>query len=90
VPDVIFFEHRPKFGISLEYYLSNGVKMVIDETTENPGEEKEWENPQAPEKTSDERDKEQVARQYKEAKRRHDNLSENQENENNEEDNKQQ
>ena len=64
--------------------------MVIDEITENPGEEKEWENPQAPEKTSDERDKEQLARQYKEAKRRHDNLSENQENENNEEDNKQQ
>jgi hypothetical protein len=58
--------------------------MVIDEITENPGEEKEWENPQAPEKTSDERDKEQIARQYKEAKRRHDNLSENQEDENNE------
>lgn len=64
--------------------------MVIDETTENPGEEKEWENPQEPEKTSDERDKEQLARQYKEAKRRHDNLSENQEEENNNEGNKQQ
>jgi hypothetical protein len=59
--------------------------MVIDDITENPDEEKEWENPQAPENTSDERDKEQLARQYKEAKRRHDNLSENQENENNEE-----
>jgi hypothetical protein len=61
--------------------------MVIDEITEKPDEEKEWENPQAPESTSDERDKEQIARQYKEAKRRHDNLSENQDNENNEETN---
>ena len=52
--------------------------MVIDKKTENTGEEKEWENPQAPEKTSDERDKEQLLRQYKEAKRRHDNLTENQ------------
>lgn len=55
--------------------------MVIDEKTENTGEQKEWENPKAPEKTSDPRDEEQLARQYKEAKRRHDNLSENQENE---------
>jgi hypothetical protein len=85
----IFFNADTKFGIDLEYYLSNGVKMVIEKKTENTGEEKEWENPQAPEKTSDERDKEQLARQYKEAKRRHDNLSENQEDENNEE-NKQQ
>jgi hypothetical protein len=90
VLNVIFFERQRKFGISLEYYLSNGVKMVIDKKTEKPGEEKEWENPQEPEKTSDERDKEQLARQYKEAKRRHDNLSENQEDENNNEDNKQQ
>ena len=58
--------------------------MVIDDITENPDEEKEWENPLDPEKTSDERDKEQLARQYKEAKRRHDNLSENQDNEENE------
>ena len=36
---------------------------------------KEWENPQAPEKTSDDRDKEQLIRQFKEAKRRKDNLS---------------
>ena len=41
-----------------------------------PGaDEKEWENPKAPEKTSDDRDKEQLIRQYKEAKRRKDNLS---------------
>ena len=51
---------------------------MIDEISEKPDEEKKWENPQAPENTSDERDKEQIARQYKEAKRRHDNLSENQ------------
>jgi len=55
--------------------------MVIDEKTENTGEEKEWDNPLAPERTADERDKEQLVRQYKEAKRRHDNLTENKENE---------
>lgn len=37
--------------------------------------EKQWENPKAPEKTSDDRDKEQLIRQFKEAKRRKDNLS---------------
>ena len=52
--------------------------MVIDEKTETPGEQKEWENPSAPEKTSDPRDQEQLERQVKEAKRRHDNLEENQ------------
>jgi hypothetical protein len=40
-------------------------------------EEKEWENPVEPTKTSDERDEEQILRQYKEAKRRKDNLTEN-------------
>lgn len=58
---------------------------MIDETIEKPDEEKEWENPKAPENISDARDEEQIARQYKEAKRRHDNLSENQDNDNNEE-----
>ena len=38
--------------------------------------EQEWENPQDPELPSDERDKEQIIRQYKEAKRRKDNLTE--------------
>lgn len=48
--------------------------MVI--RAENPGtDEKEWENPTAPEKTTDDRDKEQLIRQFKEAKRRKDNLS---------------
>ncbi len=37
--------------------------------------DKEWENPRAPENTSDDRDKEQLIRQFKEAKRRKDNLS---------------
>jgi hypothetical protein len=66
----------------LELPISNRDKMVTGEKSEKPekpGEEKEWENPFAPENTSDERDREQLARQYKEAKRRHDNLSENQE-----------
>ena len=43
--------------------------------------EKEWDNPVAPEQTSDERDKEQIIRQFKEAKRRHDNLTETDDNE---------
>ncbi|MDB4921590.1 hypothetical protein [Mucilaginibacter sp.] len=47
--------------------------------SEEKEEEKEWENPVDPAMTSDERDKEQLLRQYKEAKRRKDNLTENQE-----------
>ena len=46
------------------------IKKTIKE------EEKEWENPVEPTKTSDERDEEQILRQYKEAKRRKDNLTE--------------
>ena len=42
--------------------------------TEN--DEQEWENPLDPETSSDSRDKEQIIRQYKEAKRRKDNLTE--------------
>jgi len=38
-------------------------------------EEKEWENPVNPSMTTDDRDKEQLLRQYKEAKRRKDNLT---------------
>jgi hypothetical protein len=38
--------------------------------------EKEWEDPVEPTKPSDERDEEQILRQYKEAKRRKDNLTE--------------
>ncbi|HEY9002789.1 MAG TPA: hypothetical protein VIM89_15650 [Mucilaginibacter sp.] len=50
---------------------------MIDPKKEKTGsEEQEWENPQDPELPSDERDKEQIIRQYKEAKRRKDNLTE--------------
>jgi hypothetical protein len=39
-------------------------------------EEQEWENPQNPGLPSDDRDKEQIERLYREAKRRKDNLTE--------------
>jgi hypothetical protein len=52
--------------------------MVIAKKQNEQADEKEWENPQNPEKSGDARDEEQIQRQYKEAKRRHDNLSENQ------------
>jgi len=40
-------------------------------------EEQQWENPLNPEKPGDARDQEQLLRQYKEAKRRKDNLTDN-------------
>lgn len=50
---------------------------MIDPTKIDPQkEEQEWEDPQNPGLPSDERDKEQIIRQYKEAKRRKDNLTE--------------
>ena len=49
--------------------------MVLKENI-IPGEEQEWENPNDPEKPSDGRDQEQIERQYREAKRRKDNLTE--------------
>ena len=49
------------------------VKKEIQKTEEK---EKEWENPIDPAKSTDDRDKEQLLRQYKEAKRRKDNLTE--------------
>ena len=51
--------------------------MALENTHVPEGEEKDtvWENPADPAMTSDERDKEQLLRQYKEAKRRKDNLS---------------
>ncbi|WP_431199341.1 hypothetical protein ACQ86K_30595 [Mucilaginibacter sp. P19] len=51
--------------------------MKAKDKAVKPEEEKEWENPVEPTKTSDPRDEEQILRQYKEAKRRHDNLTEN-------------
>ncbi len=56
--------------------------MVINKNIINPDEkEKEWENPIDPNKSTDERDKEQLLRQYKEAKRRKGNLTETDEDE---------
>jgi hypothetical protein len=54
--------------------------MIVDKKKSEEPKEKEWENPIDPTKSTDERDKEQVLRQYKEAKRRHDNLTETDEN----------
>jgi hypothetical protein len=50
--------------------------MALEKKKNREGEEKEWENPVDPAMTSDERDKEQLIRQYNEAKRRKDNLTE--------------
>jgi hypothetical protein len=50
--------------------------MIVDNKKPEEQKEKEWDNPTDPTKSSDERDKEQILRQYKEAKRRHDNLNE--------------
>jgi hypothetical protein len=50
--------------------------MMAFETGKNrESEEKQWENPGNPAMTTDDRDKEQLLRQYKEAKRRKDNLT---------------
>ena len=51
--------------------------VIIDKKVQPEEKEKEWENPIDPTKSSDERDKEQLLRQYKEAKRRKGNLTEN-------------
>lgn len=49
--------------------------MELESKKNRESEEKEWENPVEPAMTSDDRDKEQLLRQYKEAKRRKDNLT---------------
>ncbi|WP_295674671.1 hypothetical protein [uncultured Mucilaginibacter sp.] len=49
--------------------------MALENKKHSVSEEKEWENPVNPALTTDERDKEQLLRQYKEAKRRKDNLT---------------
>jgi len=76
-----FFGSDWKFGIVLDCILSNAVVMEAKNKAARVEDEKEWDNPVEPTKTSDARDEEQVLRQYKEAKRRHDNLSENKEGE---------
>jgi len=50
--------------------------MMIGKKKNTEAGEQGWENPQNPEATSDGRDKEQIVRQYEEAKRRKDNLTE--------------
>ncbi len=50
--------------------------MQIPAKNSTSGEKQEWQDPQNPEAPSDERDKEQVQRQYNEARRRKDNLTE--------------
>ena len=80
-----FFSGLLIFGILLEYYLITyqiNIMVIIDKSKVHPEEkEKEWENPIDPTKSSDERDKEQLLRQYKEAKRRKGNLTESDEDE---------
>ncbi|WP_259068993.1 hypothetical protein HDF24_05805 [Mucilaginibacter sp. X4EP1] len=55
--------------------------MQNESKKHNENEEKKWENPVEPAMSSDERDKEQLLRQYKEAKRRKDNLTTDEDNE---------
>jgi hypothetical protein len=52
--------------------------MLTEQPNGTPDEsqEQKWENPQDPEQPADRRDDEQLQRQYEEAKRRKDNLSE--------------
>jgi len=50
--------------------------MVTKKSKAVENDEKEWGNPQEPANSSDARDKEQIIRQYEEAKRRKDNLTE--------------
>jgi hypothetical protein len=52
--------------------------MVVVKKQTQQADEKQWENLLNPGQPGDARDEEQMQRQYKEAKRRHDNLSENQ------------
>ena len=49
--------------------------MAPKSKKKHQSEEKEWENPVDPAMVTDDRDKEQLLRQYKEAKRRKDNLT---------------
>jgi hypothetical protein len=57
-------------------------RMNLDIKRNRENEEKEWEDPNNPALPSDDRDKEQLLRQYKEAKRRKDNLTTEEDNDN--------
>jgi len=50
--------------------------MVTNHINPDETQDQEWENPKDPGQPSDARDDEQVQRQYEEAKRRKDNLTE--------------
>ncbi len=52
-------------------------KRTKEQNEDFPEKEKDWENPKNPEATEDARDEEQINRQIEEAKRRKDNLTEN-------------
>jgi hypothetical protein len=51
--------------------------MVPEKKDNQKVEEQKWEDPLNPEKPGDERDQEQLLRQYKEAKRQNENLTDN-------------
>jgi len=51
-------------------------RMALETKKGRAEDEKEWDNPVNPALTTDERDKEQLLWQYKEAKRRKNNLTE--------------
>ena len=51
--------------------------MAILKKDDQKVDEQQWENPLNPEKPGDARDQEQLLRQYKEAKRRKNNLTDN-------------
>ncbi|WP_157741023.1 hypothetical protein [Mucilaginibacter xinganensis] len=69
--------HHPFLALIWNTIYQMQYRMELD-SKQRESNEKEWENPVEPANTSDERDKEQLLRQYKEAKRRKDNLTENQ------------
>lgn len=71
----MFFLNPSNFWHCIGITFIKYADMVIDKNNQENAEQ-EWENPMNPEKPSDERDKEQVVRQYKEAKRRKNNLTE--------------
>lgn len=50
--------------------------VIVNNGNPDDNQEQAWENPSDPEKPSDAREEEQVLRQYEEAKRRKDNLTE--------------
>jgi hypothetical protein len=74
----LFFTTNKTLALIWNIGYQMQYRMALDSKKGRVEEEKEWENPANPASTSDERDKEQLLRQYKEAKRRKDNLTEEQ------------